>query len=211
MLVQTGLWTRFDRFSPGKFFNCYITIFTRCNKWRLQISSWNIESVKVCQSRLHCFHFPYCYSLHSLTRQNIQSHCFYSTVSRPSWNYRSLAKKGPWVVHITLCSNRGVGGYFVTSLHFTTKKRPCLHYHNLQQDIAHQHTCPVQALVSASLKHVWLSHKWTSSSVLTFQEKDTKFHAMTLFYWQTKSCRKAKQFSEAATVTLDIVFCVTID
>ena len=31
------------------------------------------------------------------------------------------------------------------------------------------------------------------------------------FYWQTKSCRKAKQkFSEAATVTLDIVFCVTL-
>jgi len=26
--------------------------------------------------------------------------------------YRSLAKKGPWVaVHITLCSNRGVGRY----------------------------------------------------------------------------------------------------
>ena len=25
--------------------------------------------------------------------------------------YRSVAKKGPWVVHITLCSDKGVGGY----------------------------------------------------------------------------------------------------
>ena len=32
----------------------------------------------------------------------------------------SLAKKGPWAVHITLCSDGG-GRIFVTSLHFTTK------------------------------------------------------------------------------------------
>ena len=38
---------------------------------------------------------------------------------------------------------QGVGRNFITSLHFTTKKRPCSHYHNLQQDIAHQHTRPV--------------------------------------------------------------------
>jgi len=25
--------------------------------------------------------------------------------------YRSLAKKGPWAVHVTLCSDRGLGGY----------------------------------------------------------------------------------------------------
>ena len=25
--------------------------------------------------------------------------------------YHSLVKKGPWAVHITLCSDRGVGGY----------------------------------------------------------------------------------------------------
>ena len=29
-------------------------------------------------------------------------------------------KKGPWAVHITLCSDRD-GGIFVTWLHFTTK------------------------------------------------------------------------------------------
>ena len=41
------------------------------------------------------------------------------------------------------------------------------------------------------------------------QEKDSKFHAMN-FTGKTKSCRKAKQkFSEAATVTSDIVFCVS--
>ena len=33
---------------------------------------------------------------------------------------------------------QGDGRTFVTSLHFTTKKRPCLHYHNFQRDIAHQ-------------------------------------------------------------------------
>ena len=37
---------------------------------------------------------------------------------------------------------QGGGWIFVTSLHFTTKKQPCLHYHKL--------------LVSASFKHVWL-------------------------------------------------------
>ena len=26
-------------------------------------------------------------------------------------NYRSLAKKGPWAVHITWCSDMEVGGY----------------------------------------------------------------------------------------------------
>ena len=31
---------------------------------------------------------------------------------------------------------QGGGWIFLTSLHFTTRKRPCLHYHNLQQDIA---------------------------------------------------------------------------
>ena len=41
----------------------------------------------------------------------------------------SLAEKG----HITLCSDRGGGRIFVISLHYTTKKRPSLHYHNLQQ------------------------------------------------------------------------------
>ena len=35
---------------------------------------------------------------------------------------------------------QGGGWIFVTSLHFTTKRRL---YHNLQQDIAHQHTHPV--------------------------------------------------------------------
>ena len=33
---------------------------------------------------------------------------------------------------------QGGGWIFVTSLHLTTKKRPCLDYHNLQQDIARQ-------------------------------------------------------------------------
>ena len=57
--------------------------------------------------------------------------------------YRSLAKKGPWAVHITLCSGEWADIWNISA--FTMKKRPCLHYHNLQQDIAHQHTRSVQA------------------------------------------------------------------
>ena len=33
----------------------------------------------------------------------------------PSWLYRCLAKKGPWAVHITLCSDRGVGRFLILS------------------------------------------------------------------------------------------------
>ena len=66
---------------------------------------------------------------------------------------------------------QGGGWRFVTSLHFTTKKCPCLHFHNLQQDIANQHTHKVQAsfnLVSASLKHMWLH---ISGQAAAFQER----------------------------------------
>ena len=95
--------------------------------------------------------------------------------------YRSLAKKGPWAVHITLCSDRGWVDICNIAA-FTNKKVPCLHYHNLQQDIAHQHlpsTSLIQFSVCISQACV-ASHKWTSGSVLlTFQEKDSKLQAMT--------------------------------
>ena len=48
--------------------------------------------------------------------------------------YPSIMKKGPWAAHT---QTGGGGRIFVTSLHFTTKKRPCLHYPNPQQDTAH--------------------------------------------------------------------------
>ena len=38
--------------------------------------------------------------------------------------YRSLTQKGPWVVHITSCSDRGGGQVFVTLLHFYHEKAP---------------------------------------------------------------------------------------
>ena len=81
-------WTRFDRLSPDKFL-IFQLLYQVQQKWRLQISSWNIAnisesvSIKVALFSLSMF----CYSLHSSTRQNIQSHCFYSPVFRPSWNY----------------------------------------------------------------------------------------------------------------------------
>ena len=73
-------------------------------------------------------------------------------------------------------------GIFVTSLHFTTKKRPCLNYHNLQQLGYCKPTYPpstslIQFNVYISQACV-ASRKWTSAGVLTFQEKDSKFHAM---------------------------------
>ena len=36
------------------------------------------------------------------------------TPSRANWHYRSLAKKSPWAVHVTLCSDMGGGRIFVT-------------------------------------------------------------------------------------------------
>jgi len=67
---------------------------------------------------------------------------------------------------LTIVSRKRVHGRYVHF--FATKKHPCLHYHNLQQDISS--VCISQACVA--------SHKWTSgSSVLTFQEKDSKLHA----------------------------------
>ena len=57
-------------------------------------------------------------------------------------------KKGPWVVHATLSSDKGVGAW--TLLHFTMKKCPCLHPHNHQQENAHPHACPVYVAWSVS-------------------------------------------------------------
>ena len=51
---------------------------------------------------------------------------------------------------------QGGGQIFVTSLHFTTKKLPCLYYNDLQEDIAHQ---PGTRLIQFSVcisQHVWL-------------------------------------------------------
>ena len=52
-------------------------------------------------------------------------------------------KKGPMGGVHYFVLRQGGGQIFVTLLHFTMKQRLCLHYHNLQQDIAHQHTRPV--------------------------------------------------------------------
>ena len=48
--------------------------------------------------------------------------------------YRSLVNKGPMGGTHYFVLRQGGGWIFVTTLHFTTKKRPCLHYNNLQQD-----------------------------------------------------------------------------
>ena len=35
----------------------------------------------------------------------------YPSRAHPMKKCRSVAKKGPWAVHLTLCSDKGVGGY----------------------------------------------------------------------------------------------------
>ena len=67
---------------------------------------------------------------------------------------------------------QGGGQIFVTSLHFTTKKRLCLHYHNQNRIL--QAKIPAQySLVSTSLKHVLLHISGQAPAFsVTSQEKD---------------------------------------
>ena len=75
---------------------------------------------------------------------------------------------------LTLCSERGWADICNIAA-FYLEKAPMFTL-SVQQDIAHQHirqvhsVCMSQACVA--------SCKWTSGSVLTFQEKDSKFHVM---------------------------------
>ena len=66
-----------------------------------------------------------------------------NTVQWLYYTYSSPKIKGPMGSTHYFVLRQGAEWIFVTSLHFNTKKHPCLHYHNLQQDSAHQHTCPV--------------------------------------------------------------------
>ena len=80
---------------------------------------------------------------------------------------------------------QGGGWIFVTSLHFTTKTaRACLHYRNLQQDIAHQlsliqfSVCISQACVT--------SHKWISALCSNIPGKGLEVPCDEV-YWYIKS------------------------
>ena len=112
------------------------------------------------------------------------------TFFQPSSSHTpSSREKGPMGdTHYFVLRQAG-GRIFVTSLHFTTKKPPCLHYHNLQQDIACTPTHPPSTSLiqfSVCISQACLaSHKWTSGSVLTFQERGEV--PRDEFYWQTKS------------------------
>ena len=112
-------------------------------------------------------HFAHPFILRKLTD--------YSRIIRYSLSYllfffysghNVVSKKGPWAVHITLCSDMGGGRIFVTLLHFTTKKPPCLHYHNYITTGYCKPTHPpstslIQFSVCISQACVG-SHKWTS-------------------------------------------------
>jgi len=62
-------------------------------------------------------------------------HHFYTTVTQVSKRcrdkalYTVVSRKRAHGWYTLLCAQTGGGWIFVTSLHFTTKKRPCLHYH----------------------------------------------------------------------------------
>ena len=72
---------------------------------------------------------------------------------------------------------QGGGWIFVTSLHFTTKSAH-VYIITAYNRILHANT-PTQYKLNFCISHAFeASHKWTSSSDLTFlQEKDSKFHA----------------------------------
>ena len=84
---------------------------------------------------------------------------------------------------------QGGGQIFVTSQHFTTKKRSCLHYHSLQQDIAHQHTristvgscevldCWWRRVVRVHRHHMHITKQWTKVCVANrVQQPTAKAH-----------------------------------
>ena len=64
----------------------------------LMISHWGCNNIRIMQDLVMCHHGKYDVTL------KVQQ-------LGPSDVYHSLAKKGPCAVHITLCSDRGVGGY----------------------------------------------------------------------------------------------------
>ena len=94
----------------------------------------------------------------------------------PNVKYHGLTKRAHGQCTL-LCAQTGRWVDICNLPHLTS----CLHYHNLEQDIAHQHTCPVQNLVSASFKHVWL-HISGQAAFLPSRKRNRDE-----FCWQTKS------------------------
>ena len=88
-------WTRFDKTFTRQVLNISTAISQSLSgatknadeDCKLAVETLQ-ESVKVCQPMSHCFtfHVPL-FPIYLSTRQNIQSHCFYSPVFRPSRNY----------------------------------------------------------------------------------------------------------------------------
>ena len=104
--------------------------------------------------------------------------------------YRSLTKKGPWAVHMHhFVLRQGGGRIFVTSLHFTTKKCPCLHCHNLHTTGYCTQTHPPSTSFCVCISQACVaSHKWTSGSILTFQGVNVKVHC-----WRIQSPYKGTE------------------
>ena len=102
--------------------------------------------------------------------------------------YRSLAKMGPWAMHITLCSDRG-GWIFVTSAYYH-EKAPMFNYIiTTYNRILHTNT-PAQC----KLNSIWCLHlssmcgftevdKWQRSNLLARKGLKVPYDE---FYWQTK-------------------------
>ena len=118
--------------------------------------------------------------------------------------YHSLTKKGPIGTHCAhtrgwadICN---IAAFYHKKATMFTLSQPTTGY------------CTPTNPPSTSLNQfsVWacvVSHKWTSSSVLTFQEKDSKFHAISFTGKPSHIERLNQNFSETVRVTFR--YCVS--
>ena len=121
-------------------FCAHLNVSRRLNNFDVHFSLASSQATSP-EERLgtHClcmreiFPYIFCKKLHALPCQHVED---YAPI---------VSEKGPMGGTHYFVLRQGGGWIFVTSLYFTTQKRPCLHYHNPQKDIARQHTCPVQA------------------------------------------------------------------
>ena len=98
---------------------------------------------------------------------------------------------------------QGGGRIFVTMLHFIMKKLIITTYN---RDIVSQHDPPGTNLIQFSVcisQACVASHKW-KSGVLTFQEKDSKFHSVNFTGKPSHVKKLIRIFTEVPTVTFSV-------
>ena len=115
-----------------------------------------------------------------------------------SKEYRILAKKGPWVVHITLCSDRGVGGY----LYYRYLRPHALNYNSYSLD----HTPPIQPYIGNIIRvatcndvcvinMLWhINYRPTSHAYTQAKHSFVIQWVVSAVLWETKTFQRHSQF-----------------